>query len=65
MAFTMINSSGPVFSARIAGKLRNSEVTEMQAAALEAIRRCGKTSALFILDHFQDGTGGTGVISRS
>jgi len=53
MAFTMIDATGPVVSAKISGELSKSEVSQLQAAALEAIRRCGKISALFILENFQ------------
>ena len=53
MAFTILAASGPVISATISGELNKSEVSQMQAAALEAIRRCGKISALFILEDFQ------------
>jgi hypothetical protein len=52
MAFTIIDASGPIVSAKISGELSKSEVSQMQTAALDAIRRCGKTSALFILDNF-------------
>ncbi|MGH7810818.1 MAG: STAS/SEC14 domain-containing protein, partial [Candidatus Binatia bacterium] len=40
-------------SAKISGELRKTEVSEIQAAALEAIRRCGKISALFLLENFR------------
>jgi hypothetical protein len=53
MAFSMIDSSGPIIRVRIRWMLSKDEVTEIQAAAVEAIRRCGKISALFILDNFQ------------
>ena len=53
MAFTIIDDSGPVISAKISGELSKSEVSQLQAAALEAIRRYGKISALFILENFQ------------
>jgi len=53
MAFTMIDASGPIISAKVSGELGTSEVSEMQAAALDAIRRCGKISALFILENFK------------
>ena len=53
MAFTIIDAAGPIISAKISGELSRSEVGELQRAALEAIRRCGKISALFILDNFQ------------
>jgi hypothetical protein len=53
MAFTIIDASGPVISAKISDELGKSEVTQMQAAALEAIRRWSKISALFILENFQ------------
>ena len=52
MAFTIIDASGPVISAKISGELGKSEVSQIQAAALDAIRRCGKISALFILENF-------------
>jgi hypothetical protein len=53
MAFTIIDASGPVVSAKISGELGRAEVSRMQAVAKEAIRRCGKISALFILDDFR------------
>ena len=53
MPITVIDATGPIVSARISGTLARSEVSQMQAAALEAIQRCGKISALFILDNFK------------
>ena len=53
MAFTIIDASGPVISAKISGELGKSEVSQIQAAALDAIRRCGKISALFIFENFR------------
>jgi len=53
MAFTMIDATGPVISAKISGELGRAEVSQMQPAALKAIQRCGKISALFILDDFR------------
>jgi hypothetical protein len=53
MAFTIIDATGPIISAKVSGELSKSEVSQMQAAALDAIRRCGKISALFILDNFR------------
>ena len=53
MAFTMIDASGPIISAKVSGELGRSEVSQMQAAALDVIRRCGKISALFILENFK------------
>jgi hypothetical protein len=53
MAFTIIDATGPVISAKISGEIARSEVSQIQAAALDAIRRCGKISALFILENFQ------------
>jgi len=53
MPITVIDATGPIVSARISGTLARSEVGQMQAAALEAIQRCGKISALFILDNFK------------
>lgn len=52
MPFTIIDSTGPIISAKVAGQLSKSEVSQLQAVALEAIRRCGKISALFILEDF-------------
>ena len=53
MAFTIIDATGPIMSATISGELGRSEVDQMQSAAIEAIRRNGKISALFILDDFR------------
>jgi hypothetical protein len=52
MAVTLIDATGPIISAKISGKLTKTEVGQVQAVALEAIRRCGKVSALFILENF-------------
>jgi stage II sporulation SpoAA-like protein len=52
MAFTIIDATGPIISAKISGELGKPEVGQMQATALDAIRRWGKISALFILDNF-------------
>jgi hypothetical protein len=53
MAFTIIDACGPVISAKISGELSKSEVGQMRAVAIEAIRRCGKISALFFLEDFR------------
>ena len=53
MPITVIDGTGPIVSARISGTLARSEVSQMQATALEAIQGCGKISALFILDNFK------------
>jgi hypothetical protein len=53
MAFTMIDATGPVISAKISGELSKPEATQMQTAALKAIQRWSKISALFILENFQ------------
>jgi SpoIIAA-like len=53
MAFTIIDTSGPIISATISGELGKSEVTQMQAAAVDAMRRFGKISVLFVLDNFR------------
>jgi hypothetical protein len=53
MPYTIIDATGPIVSAKISGELDRTEVSQIQAAALEAIRRCGKISALFILDNFR------------
>ena len=53
MGFAMIDASGTIISAKVSGELGRSEVSQMQAAAVDAIRRCGTTSALFILENFK------------
>ena len=53
MAFTMIDATGPVISAKISGELSKPEVTQMQTVGLKAIQRWNKISALFILENFQ------------
>jgi len=53
MAFTIIDASGPIINAKISGELGKSEVTQIQAAAVDAMRRFGKISALFVLDNFR------------
>jgi len=53
MPFTIIDTTGPIVSAKISGEIARSEVSQIQATALDAIRRCGKISALFILENFQ------------
>lgn len=53
MALTITYSAGPLISATITGELSKSEVGQIQAVARDAIRRCGKISALFILDNFR------------
>ena len=53
MAFRIIDTSGPIISATISGELGKSEVIQMQAAAVDAMRRFGKISALFVLDNFR------------
>jgi hypothetical protein len=53
MAFTIIDSSGPVVSIKITEELSVSEVGQIQAAAQEAIKRCGKIKGLAILENFR------------
>jgi SpoIIAA-like len=53
MAFTIIDDTGPIISAKISGELGKAEVGQIQAAALKVIQRCGKISALFILENFR------------
>jgi hypothetical protein len=53
MPFTIIDATGPIVSVKVSGELRKAEVSEMQATAVELIRRWGKISALFILENFQ------------
>ena len=53
MPFTIADASDPIISVKISGELSKSEVTQIQAVALDAIRRCGKINALFTLDGFR------------
>jgi SpoIIAA-like len=53
MAFTILDSSGPIVSVKITGELSVSEVGQIQAAALEAIKRAGKIKGLAILENFR------------
>jgi SpoIIAA-like len=53
MPFTIVDAAGPIISAKISGELSKSEVSQLQAAALDAIKRHGKISALFILENFE------------
>ena len=53
MAFTIIDSYGPILSAKITGELSVSDVSRMQAAALGAIKRVGKIKGLAILENFR------------
>lgn len=52
MAFTILGSSGPVVSIKISGELSVAEMGQIQAAALEAIKRVGKIKGLAILENF-------------
>jgi hypothetical protein len=53
MAVTILDRAGPIISARISGELAICEVSQLQAAAIEAMQRCGKISALLILENFR------------
>jgi hypothetical protein len=53
MPFTIVDASGPIITVKISGELEKTEVTQIQAAALGAIQRCGKISARFILNDFR------------
>ena len=53
MPFTIVDATGPVISARISGELGRSEISQLQIASLNAIKRHGKISALFILERFE------------
>jgi hypothetical protein len=52
MPFTIVDATGRIISVKISGELDRSEVAQIQATALKAIQRCGKISALFVLDGF-------------
>jgi hypothetical protein len=53
MPIAIIDATGSIVNAKITGELGKAEVSQIQAAALEAIRRYGKISALFILEEFR------------
>jgi hypothetical protein len=53
MPFTIVDAPGPIISAKISGELSKSEVSQIQAVAVEAMRRRGKINALFILENFE------------
>ena len=53
MAFTIIDATDPVISAKITGEQSKAEVGQLQAVALKAIWRRDKISALFILENFE------------
>ena len=52
MAFTILDASGPIVSAKITGELSVADVSRIQALALEAIKRSGKIKGLLILENF-------------
>ena len=52
MAFTIIDASGPVISAKISGELGKSEVSQIQAAALDAIAALRQDQRAFHLREF-------------
>ncbi len=52
MAVAILDSTGPIISAKISGELSRAEVIQIQAAAANAMQRWGKVSALFILENF-------------
>ena len=52
MAFTIIDPSGPIVSAKITGELSVAELGQIQAVALEAIKRSGRIKGLVILENF-------------
>ena len=53
MPFTIIDANGPIISAKISGELGKSEVSQLQDVSLNAIKRHGKISALFVLERFE------------
>ncbi len=53
MPFTIIDSSGPILSAKLTGEFSLSDMRQMQAAAGEAIKRLGKIKGLAILEDFR------------
>jgi SpoIIAA-like len=53
MPFIITDATGPIIAATITGELTIANVRQLQAAAIDAIRRYGKISALFILDDFR------------
>jgi hypothetical protein len=53
MPFSVTAASGPIISATITGELSIADVRQLQATAIDAIRRCGKIGALFVLEGFR------------
>jgi hypothetical protein len=53
MPFTITEATGPIISTTISGELSITDVRQLQATAIDAIRRCGKISALFVLENFR------------
>jgi len=53
MPYIISDRNGPIISVKISGEVSRVEVGQIQAAALKAIQRCGKISALLILDDFR------------
>ena len=53
MAFTIIDESGPIVSAKITGELTVAEVGRLQGLALDAIQHSGKMKGLLILENFR------------
>jgi hypothetical protein len=53
MPFEVIESSGSLVSVKIKGELKKSELDQIQALAIELIKRWGKVRVLVILEDFQ------------
>lgn len=53
VSFTIVDPSGPIVSIKITGELSFAEAGQIQALALEAIKRGGKIKALGILENFR------------
>lgn len=52
MGFNVIGSSGKLISVKITGKLKKTELDQMQAIASELMKREGKIKILVILEDF-------------
>jgi hypothetical protein len=53
MPFIVTEATGPIINATITGQLSIADLRQLQASAVDAIRRRGKISALFILEQFR------------
>lgn len=53
MPHEIVGSSGNVIAARVSGKLKHSDLRQMQSSAIDLIKRHGRISLFVIADNFQ------------